>query len=682
MKMSTGLAALVMAASIALTANAQTALSTAFTYQGKLTERGTPADGLYDIQFKLFDAAAGGSQIGATFVATGVDVSQGIFTARPDFGTAFNISQSRWLEIAVRIGFTAGPYTLLTGRQELTATPFAEGLRLPLIAEGNGTTGFGQSQFVLSSNRGSGLFGGMYVNTSSAGRSFYGYSAGGVPKAYTEFNDAQGLWSANIGTDTPRFSIRADNGFVGVARSTKLTPYEAFGVNALNGANAFGGMYINTDATGRSFYGYGAGGVAKAYTEYNDATGTWNANIGSDTPKLSIRADNGFVGVGRSNRLTGFENFGVNALNGVGAYGGMYINTDTSGHSFYGYGANGVAKAYTEYDDSTGVWNANIGNDTPKLSIRGDNGFVGVGRSNRLTNFETFGVNATNGVGAFGGMYINTDASGHSFYGYGANGVAKAYTEYNDATGVWNANIGSDTPKLSIRGDNGFVGVGRSNRLTNFENFGVNALNGANAYGGMYINTDASGIPFYGYAAGGAVRAYTQYADSTGLWSYVNPNGSVFNIASNGNVGFGTTNTTQKITMAGGAFCTGTTWNNACDRNLKEDFRPINSDDLLDKVAQLPITSWRYKGDDKLHVGPTAQDFRAAFGLGENDTSISTVDADGVSLAAIKSLTGKLREQEAEISDLKRTQADTQARLKALEDTIASIQRNSASTQR
>ena len=109
----------------------------------------------------------------------------------------------------------------------------------------------------------------------------------------------------------------------------------------------------------------------------------------------------------------------------------------------------------------------------------------------------------------------------------------------------------------------------------------------------------------------------------------------------------------RALNMQGGAFCTGSVWTNACDKNLKEDFVAVNEIEILEKVADLPITTWRYKGDDKVHVGPTAQDFRAAFGLGENDKSIGTVDADGVSLAAIKGLNSKLEAKETEIADLK-----------------------------
>jgi hypothetical protein len=94
------------------------------------------------------------------------------------------------------------------------------------------------------------------------------------------------------------------------------------------------------------------------------------------------------------------------------------------------------------------------------------------------------------------------------------------------------------------------------------------------------------------------------------------------------------------------------------DRKAKENFKPIDSRDVLDKVAVLPLTRWNYKGDKSSeHIGPMAQDFYAAFGVGPDDKHIATVDADGVALAAIQGLNQKLTEElnrrDAENAELK-----------------------------
>jgi hypothetical protein len=99
----------------------------------------------------------------------------------------------------------------------------------------------------------------------------------------------------------------------------------------------------------------------------------------------------------------------------------------------------------------------------------------------------------------------------------------------------------------------------------------------------------------------------------------------------------------------------GTSWAAVSDRNRKEDFHPVNGEQILSKLAALPVTSWRYKNDPSAHryIGPMAQDFHALFGLG-TDTTIATLDVDGVSLAGIKALerrTADLQAQNATLRD-------------------------------
>ena len=74
---------------------------------------------------------------------------------------------------------------------------------------------------------------------------------------------------------------------------------------------------------------------------------------------------------------------------------------------------------------------------------------------------------------------------------------------------------------------------------------------------------------------------------------------------------------------------------------------------MLAKVAALPISTWFIKGYDQLHMGPMAQDFRAAFGLGASDKTINSTDVQGVALAAIQGLHAMLKVKDAEIAALK-----------------------------
>jgi hypothetical protein len=88
------------------------------------------------------------------------------------------------------------------------------------------------------------------------------------------------------------------------------------------------------------------------------------------------------------------------------------------------------------------------------------------------------------------------------------------------------------------------------------------------------------------------------------------------------------------------------TYSPSSDRNAKENIQPVSPRDVLERVAALPISRWNFKQDpNSEHVGPMAQDFHAAFGLGADDKHIATVDADGVALAAIQGLNRKLEEE-------------------------------------
>ena len=117
----------------------------------------------------------------------------------------------------------------------------------------------------------------------------------------------------------------------------------------------------------------------------------------------------------------------------------------------------------------------------------------------------------------------------------------------------------------------------------------------------------------------------------------------------------------------------GGAWSALSDAHSKEHFRDLAGDDVLAKIARMPIREWNYKAQDAgiRHVGPTAQDFHAAFGLGEDPLRISTIDADGIALRAIQALEARTRaDRDAlarENAELRSAVAGLQARLAALE---------------
>ena len=115
-------------------------------------------------------------------------------------------------------------------------------------------------------------------------------------------------------------------------------------------------------------------------------------------------------------------------------------------------------------------------------------------------------------------------------------------------------------------------------------------------------------------------------------------------------------------------------FNVASDRNLKANFKRVDVSKVLEQVVRLPITRWNYKEDaaNIAHLGPMAQDFHAAFGLnGSDNKRISTVDAQGVALAAVQGLNQKL---EQKVTQLEAENADLRADLTALEARLSKLE--------
>jgi hypothetical protein len=180
------------------------------------------------------------------------------------------------------------------------------------------------------------------------------------------------------------------------------------------------------------------------------------------------------------------------------------------------------------------------------------------------------------------------------------------------------------------------VGGGTINKAT--ENYGTvpggydNEANGQDSF--------AAGVRAKANHEGAFVwnSVFNSATSSTNAYSFTAraPGGVRFLSASSG--------TTTGVILA----ANGTSWASLSDSNAKTDIEPVNAREVLKKVAALPVTSWHYKHDrGRRYIGPMAQDFHAAFGLGADDKTITTLDTDGVTLAAIKGLVEELEERDA-----------------------------------
>ena len=134
------------------------AQGTAFTYQGRLDDGGSPARGIYDLRFSLYDLASGGAQQGNTITNTATTVSNGLFTVTLDFGNQFP-GADRWLEVGVRTN-GGGAFSTLSPRQQLTAAPYAvQAANASSMAAANiaGTLALAQLPTTLITNSASGV---------------------------------------------------------------------------------------------------------------------------------------------------------------------------------------------------------------------------------------------------------------------------------------------------------------------------------------------------------------------------------------------------------------------------------------------------------------------------------------------------------------------------------------------
>ncbi|HEX6641429.1 MAG TPA: tail fiber domain-containing protein, partial [Thermoanaerobaculia bacterium] len=126
---------------------------------------------------------------------------------------------------------------------------------------------------------------------------------------------------------------------------------------------------------------------------------------------------------------------------------------------------------------------------------------------------------------------------------------------------------------------------------------------------------------------------------------------------------------TSGVTLPAG----GGTWNSVSDRNMKENFAPVDGEDVLARLRNVPISIWNYKSQNAnvRHIGPMAQDFAAAFHVGDDDKHISTIDPDGVALAGVKALDDRTSAQESRIEVLEKENAELRKRLDRLEKLLS-----------
>ncbi|MBN8230816.1 tail fiber domain-containing protein [Corallococcus macrosporus] len=254
-----------------------------------------------------------------------------------------------------------------------------------------------------------------------------------------------------------------------------------------------------------------------------------------------------------------------------------------------------------------------------------------------------------------------------------SNFGAFAYGDQCEASGTVAVCLGSNSKALG----NGSLAVGLSSTASGASSVAVGFTTVASGQGAVALGyrTTADGD----YAAALGQRASTDGRTGAFIWGDASTTAIVTSTANN-----------QFTARAAGGFRfrTNATLTTGCDlpagsgvfsctsdRATKEDFRRVDAEAVLAKVAAMPVESWRYSAEAEgvRHVGPVAQDFRAAFGLGTDDKSIGLLDIDGVNMVAIQALarrTEELNAKSAEVDALRAEMAELKRSLSRLEAAV------------
>lgn len=307
-----------------------------------------------------------------------------------------------------------------------------------------------------------------------------------------------------------------------------------------------------------------------------------------------------------------------------------------------------------------------------------------------------FGTTASNVVSFGAGVKSSTIAGGISNMINGNYGFIGGGT-FN-SVGAFTAAVVAGGQSNSANGDNAVVGGGALNQAnaatatvgggSSNTASGISATVGGgsgNSASGVFATVpggkDNSATGDYAIAMGNRARGSGKgsftWADNAGI-DFTNGTDNSFKARATGGFVFQTSSNQaqgfQGVTLNPG----GGGWNVTSDRNMKHEIREVDPKQVLAKLDSVAVGTWRYKLEvsQALHMGPMAQDFYAAFGLGDDEKHIGTVDADGVALAAVKGVHAVTKEQQVEITELKGELKHLRDQNNALEARLAKLERS------
>ncbi len=398
----------------------------------------------------------------------------------------------------------------------------------------------------------------------------------------------------------------------------------------------------------------------------------------------------------------------------VGGYDTHFVRSGVVGATIAGGGqlvvSNEVDGAYTNWNqvfDHFGTVSGGTGNSADGLmaTVSGGSGnwagghwaTIGGGLDNSIydpTNIPSFALDISTIAGGYFNQVLN--APGGTIGGGSVNLITNTNVLTTNNL-QWPATIAGGAQNVSTNAGGSFIGGGSENTVNGEHGVvagGANNIAGekatvpggmsnkATGVGSFAAGVNAEALHDYSFVWGGSPTVKT-VSSTNGDFTVLAPGGVNILTTADSNTGAflqpGESNWTNtptpsqdQISPQGAGVSldpNSTSWASLSDSNAKTAVTPIDHGETLRKLAALPVTTWNYKHDPKRrYIGPMAQDFHAAFGLGADDKHISTLDTDGVTLSAIKGLVEEIEEQDAAL-------AERDARLEALEKQVEALRR-------